>query len=378
MPILDQTNAALVARYQDFLEHSPYATATQSFSWCKVKKEWASEQVYVEREGQIVAGLSLLIRRVFGKASMIYAPRGPVCDLADTALVQELVAQVDQVAKKYHAFLFRMDPEVPRNPQLEAAYAALGYVVRNEQCDKFDIIQPRYNMILHIAGESWESLMARFSEKTRYNIRLSARKGVTVRYSRDEEDLKTFYELYKITAVRDKIGYRPYEYFQRMIAAYPPEQCRIYLAEHEGQALSGAICIHYGNKTWYIYGASSNEKRNLMPNYAMQAEMIRWGLENGSALYDFGGVFVLEKTNGLYKFKEGFCRKEGATEFIGELDKVYNRFFYAGFSQVVPQLQRLRSRTTKAKERKIEEEQRRLKQEEDAARAAKEQEGSVQ
>ncbi len=102
----------------------------------------------------------------------------------------------------------------------------------------------------------------------------------------------------------------------------------------------------------------------------MQAEMIRWGIEGGSEIYDFGGVFVLNKENGLFKFKEGFCRQEGATEFIGEFDKVYNRFFYTGFTKVVPQVQRLRSKTTKAKERKIEEEQRRLKEELDAKRGA--------
>ncbi len=370
MPILDKNDAAKVQAYEQFVQTSPYANATQDLAWSKVKSEWANEQVYVERGGEIVAAMSLLIRRVFGKASMIYATRGPICDVSDTALVQELVSCVDEIAKKYSAFMLRFDPEVPRNAQLEAEYAKLGYLVRNDDCDKFDIIQPRYNMILNIGGYTFDELMTHFSEKTRYNIRLSARKGVTVRHSREEEDLKTFYELYKITAVRDKIGFRPYEYFVKMLHAFPEHQLRIYLAEHEGQALSGAICIQYGKKTWYIYGASSNEKRNLMPNYAMQAEMIRWGIEGGSEIYDFGGVFVLNKENGLFKFKEGFCRQEGATEFIGEFDKVYNRFFYTGFTKVVPQVQRLRSKTTKAKERKIEEEQRRLKEELDAKRGA--------
>ena len=81
-----------------------------------------------------------------------------------------------------------------------------------------------------------------------------------------------------------------------------------------------------------------------MPNYAMQAEMIRWGYENGSKIYDFGGVFILDKTNGLYKFKEGFCRREGATEFIGEFDKVYNPLIYAGFAKLLPKLQRMKAK----------------------------------
>lgn len=350
MPVLDQNNAAKVCEYMQFILSSPYANATQDPAWAKVKEGWLSEQVYVEREGKIVAAMSLIIRQVIGKASLLYAPRGPICNFADTALVEELVAEAAPLAEKHHAFLLRFDPELPRLPTVESDYRALGYKVRNDNCDKYDLIQPRFNMLLQIGGLDFDSLMTNFSEKTRYNIRLSARKGVTVRHSRTDEDLQTFYKLYEITAVRDKIGYRPYEYFHRMLEAYGEGHLRIYIGEHEGEALSGAICIHYGSKTWYIYGASSNEKRNLMPNYAMQAQMINWAVENGSTVYDFGGVFHLDKANGLYKFKEGFCRREGATEFIGEFDKIYNNFYYKGFTKVVPQLQRLRSKLHQEKE----------------------------
>ena len=53
-------------------------------------------------------------------------------------------------------------------------------------------------MILYLDGYDEESLMKTFAEKTRYNIRLAKRKGVEVYHSRSKEDLKTFYELYKI------------------------------------------------------------------------------------------------------------------------------------------------------------------------------------
>ena len=56
----------------------------------------------------------------------------------------------------------------------------MGLKVRNDGCDKYDLIQPRYNMILNLDEPSFDELMPHFSEKTRYNIRLAARKGVTV------------------------------------------------------------------------------------------------------------------------------------------------------------------------------------------------------
>ena len=345
MPILNHDDPKKVAEYQNFVRTSPYANAMQDMAWGRVKEGWIPEEVYLEENGKIIAAMSLIVRRAMGGFSLLYAPRAPICDFYDTDLVQRLIEEAKPLVKKYHAFALRFDPELPRIPELEKKYESLGFRVRNEQCDKYDLIQPRYNMILNLDEPTFEELMPHFSEKTRYNIRLSARKGVKVHWSRTEEDLKKFFDLYEVTAVRDHIGHRPYEYFKRMMDAYEnSDLLRVYIAEHEGEALAGAICIHYGNKTWYIYGASSNNKRNLMPNYAMQAEMIKWGYENGSKIYDFGGVFILDKSNGLYKFKEGFCHREGATAFIGEFDKVYNPVLYAGFSKLVPALQRMKAK----------------------------------
>ncbi len=132
-----------------------------------------------------------------------------------------------------------------------------------------------------------------------------------------------------------------------MEAYNDPDVFRIYISEYEGEALSAALCFHYNDKTWYMYGASSNNHRNLMPNYQMQAEMIKWAIENGSKRYDFGGVFELNKENGLFKFKEGFCHQEQETEFIGEIDKIYNKPVYFMFSKFVPFLKNLKHKLFK-------------------------------
>ena len=96
------------------------------------------------------------------------------------------------------------------------------------------------------------------------------------------------------------------------------------VAEHEGEALAAAIATNIGGELFYVYGASSNVKRNLMPNYAMQMAMIRWGLETNCKTYNFGGVLNLDPNNRLYKFKIGFCREEGLEEYIGEINVDYN------------------------------------------------------
>ena len=91
--------------------------------------------------------------------------------------------------------------------------------------------------------------------------------------------------------------------------------------------MAGTLAIHYGNKVWYLYGASANQYRNVMPNYQLQWEMIRWALECGCDIYDFRGVSGdLSPENplyGLYLFKKGFSGE--LCEFCGQLEMIYNR-----------------------------------------------------
>lgn len=342
MPILDQNNPQAVMRYNAFVRNAAFTCATQDLMWATVKDGWGSVQVYVEANGEMVGAMSLLVKKTFGY-TMLYAPKGPVCDVYNLPLVQALLEEVKAYAKANRAFVLRMDPERNITPELEALYKANGFIVRNTNHDKDELIQPRYNMVLSLEGEDETSLLAQFAQKTRYNINLARKKGVTVTFDASDEALDIFYELSEVMCKRQTLFNRPKAYFKKMLKAFEG-QSRIYLAKHEDDYLSAAIGILYGGKLWYIYGASSNEKRNLMPNYLMQWEMIRWGLEAGATSYDFGGVFELNKEDGLFKFKEGFCRKEGVTELIGEIDFVYKPHIYHLVMDVYPKLKKLRSK----------------------------------
>ena len=41
-----------------------------------------------------------------------------------------------------------------------------------------------------------------------------------------------------------------------------PENLRLYLAHFEGNIIAGTLAIYYGDKVWYLYGASSNAYSN--------------------------------------------------------------------------------------------------------------------
>ena len=128
------------------------------------------------------------------------------------------------------------------------------------------------------------------------------------------------------TGVRDGFVTREASYFENMLDNLG-EHARLYMAYYEGQAIAGTLAIWYGDKVWYLYGASSNEHRNLMPNYMLQWSMIEWAVEKGCRIYDFRGVPGRVGEDhplyGLYKFKLGFGGDY--VEFVGEMDMVLSK-----------------------------------------------------
>ena len=170
--------------------------------------------------------------------------------------------------------------------------------------------------------------MQAFHPKTRYNIRVAIKKGVEVKIV-GKEELPKFAEIMRTTGLRDGFVTRPLEYFQNMLEALG-EHARLYMAYSNGTAIAGTLAIHYGDKVWYLYGASANEYRNLMPNYLLQLEMIRWALECHCRIYDFRGVSGdISEDNpsyGLYKFKKGFSGD--FTEFVGEFEYTTKPFIH--------------------------------------------------
>ncbi len=338
MALLDVSNEKEVKRYDAFVRNSPYRSMMQDRVWADVKDDWGNEHVYLEKDGEIVAAMSILIKRLPLGYSILYATRGPVCDVQDIDLVQELLKEVDVVAKKHKAIVLKFDPEVPYSDELYQLYKNAGFQLISQDDDQDKLIQPRKNMVLDLKGYDEESIMMRFSKSCRSSIRGGLRKGVEVRHSRTDADVELLHETYRVMAERNKITIRSVEYFKQIRDAY--EDARVYIVTHEDDLLAAALTINYNGKMYYLYAGSTNIKRNLNANHVLNHEMIQWGIEAGAEQYDFGGYF--EVGDGLYRFKKGFCDKDGPVEYIGEIDKVYKPFMYNVLEKVIPMVKRFR------------------------------------
>ncbi len=320
-----------LSEYEAFVQSHPKGNFAQSFLWGKQKPMWRWQAVAVRgSDGKIKGTLALMTRPVpvIGR-TLMYGCRGPVCDLDDRETLAELIEGAKALAKENRAYVIKIDPDVPSsNTQFAGLLHELGF--RGKEGGKnFEAIQPRYVFRLNVEGKTEDELLAGFHQKWRYNIRLAERKGVTVRVC-GKEMVPAFSELMLTTGVRDGFVTRKPEYFAAMLDNLG-EHCRLYMAfDPAGTPIAGTLAIHYGDKVWYLYGASSNEHRNLMPNYLLQWRMIQWTVETGCRVYDFRGVSgdVSEDNPlyGLYRFKQGFGGE--FTEFIGELDLVLSPVVY--------------------------------------------------
>ena len=317
--------------YEAFVQSHPKGNFAQSYLWGKQKPMWQWDAIAVRGEdGAIRGSLAVMTRKVPGIGrTLMYGCRGPVCDLDDRETFSQLLDGAKVLAKKYKSYVIKIDPDVPSsNTAFSSMLQSFGFRAK-EGGKNFEAIQPRYVFRLNVEGKTEEELLANFHQKWRYNIRLAERKGVTVRIC-GKEMVPAFSDLMLTTGVRDGFVTRKPEYFAAMLDNLG-EHARLYMAfDPNDTPIAGTLAIHYGDKVWYLYGASSNEHRNLMPNYLLQWRMIQWAVETNCRIYDFRGVSgdVSEDNPhyGLFRFKQGFGGE--FTEFVGEFDYVQSKLAY--------------------------------------------------
>ena len=325
--------------FEAFVRHHPKGHMLQTYAWSKQKAYWIFRGIIVrDNEGMIKGAMSVIIRKIPATPyTLMYAARGPVCDVHDKEVIAEILAGAKALAKEFHSYVLKIDPDVKyEDEEFRRIMQQLGFILA-PKAPNFGNIQPQYVVRLDIKGLSEEEVMAKFKPKTRYNIRVALKKGVQVKIC-GKEAVADFHKIMVETGSRDGFMIRPAQYFADMLDNLG-DDVRLYMAyTQEGEPIAGTIAVHVGNKVWYLYGASSNAHRNLMPNYLLQWEMIRWAIENKCDIYDFRGISGdLSEDNhlyGLYRFKSGFNAE--FTEFVGEFRYVFHPLAFNFIEHAMP------------------------------------------
>jgi lipid II:glycine glycyltransferase (peptidoglycan interpeptide bridge formation enzyme) len=254
--------------------------------------------------------LSVLIRTLPGGLRLAYVPHGP--ELAEPLEgTEEFLAELGRALGRYLPRCLFLRYDLPWGREGEGVFppALSGGSLVRAPMD----IQPPSTVVLAL-GVPEGAILDGMKPKTRYNIRLAERRGVEVSEASASE-LPEWYALYRETALRDRITLHSEGYYRRLFSLADsygpgaPELCLL-LARHDGELLGGVIVALRGKGSWYLYGASSTARRNLMSTYALQWKAIRIARDRGCRSYDLFGIPPSGEPghpmHGLWRFKTGF------------------------------------------------------------------------
>jgi peptidoglycan pentaglycine glycine transferase (the first glycine) len=295
------------ASWNAFVATVPHVHFQQSWQWGELAPQLGGEAVRFAamQDGRLCGAMQVFMNHIAGgHRTMLYVPRGPALSEQSPRLYGPLLDAARTLGQERSSLGLRVETNLPAcDRQASSVLSALHLR------PTFPPSQPRSSWMLDVGG-SEDELLANMKQKTRYNVRLAARKGVDV-CEAGSGDLDEFYALYRVTAQRDDFFVHPIDVYRRMFALFRDAgMFAMLFARYQGELIAATTLIHLGDTCWYLHGASSNEHRNLMATYLLQWEGIKRAREWGCRLYDFRAVPDLLREDqdmyGVYRFKEGF------------------------------------------------------------------------
>jgi lipid II:glycine glycyltransferase (peptidoglycan interpeptide bridge formation enzyme) len=345
------------------LQTAQWAELKANFGWQPYYLVWTRNggkiELIISQTGDLyisnpAASALILERKLLPGISVLYVPKGPLLqDWSDPALVSKVLEDLMDFGRERGAIQVKIDPDVligrglpgqadasqdliGKNIQIEMEQS--GWIFSREQ------IQFRNTFWIDLLDEE-EKLLEQMKSKTRYNIRLSGRKGIQTRFG-NQSDLAELYKMYADTSVRGGFTIRGEDYYRTLWDLFlDPELnhqidpiAQPIIAEYEGQPVAGAIFFRFGRRTWYLHGMSLPDHSDKMPTYLVQWEGIRWARSNGCAVYDmWGAPDQFDESDplwGVFRFKNGFGGEVIRT--LGAWDYPNRPILYYIYTRLLP------------------------------------------
>ncbi len=326
----------------------------QSWGWARFQESVGNNVMQVkvgsakgedEAQKPVAQFTAVRLALPFGQA-VTYVARGPVVMGGDEKEISDAHLAVSQslleIGRRHGSLFVRVEPPHSISDKTfdEASCRALGWRLGRE-------VSPAHTSIVSL-GQSENDLLSALHHKTRYNIRLAAKRGVIVREARYDspndllrEDIESFWRLISETAKRDGFSTHAREYYAKMVETLNPSRhkgrrlaVRLVLVEYDGKALAGGLFAQYGDTMIYLHGASSSEQRQVMAPYLMHWEVMRLAKSLGLAKYDFWGIAPPDADeshpwSGITRFKLGFGGER--VDYLGTWEMPVNRLGYVGY-----------------------------------------------
>ncbi|PIR06591.1 MAG: hypothetical protein COV55_03650 [Candidatus Komeilibacteria bacterium CG11_big_fil_rev_8_21_14_0_20_36_20] len=261
-------------------------------------------QLIVKENSETLAVCLVYENKLFFSRSYLYSPKGPIFskELNDEQkkeaifLILSKMRDVTIATKKYEEIFYKLEP---------ADYDALL-----PEFIKASDVQPRDSLILDLT-KNHQQLLGEMHAKTRYNIGLAQRKGVRIKFSHQEEDIKYFLKLIKKTAKKNQITVHSDDYYKLLYQTLLKHQAgQLCLAYVDNKIVVVNLILRFGSAATYLHGAADYKFRAHMAPQLLQWETIKQSKELGYKIYDFWGITPDDNSKpgweGFTRFKKGF------------------------------------------------------------------------
>lgn len=229
------------------------------------------KRLQVVDEGVVVAQAQIVIKKLPLGNFYALAAKGPavayrVSRIAYPSIIQELTEHL----KQKHCIFFRTEPSL--------SIRDTRYAIREVKD-----INPPATLVLDVTPTE-EELLKNMHEKTRYNIRLSEKKGLRVTI---EKNFDIFWDLLKKTGERDDFVLHSKKSYETIMSSEMVQQIIVW---SEKTPVATAGLVGFNGTMYYLYGASDHTYRQLMGPHLMQWEAIKLAKKLGYKYYDFFGI----------------------------------------------------------------------------------------
>ncbi len=378
-----------MSSWDEIISELPHPHFLQTYEWAQVKAKygwkpfyavWTEDQFVVISDQSpvtdhwslitdhciatcLILKRTVLSRGFAARLCILYAPKGPLLDWTNEALRNRVLDDLQSFAKKQGAIFLKLDPDVALGtgvPESEdsrednGGQAVMSELKRRGWRFSSDQIQFKNTVLIDLSS-SEDEMLARMKQKTRYNVRLAEKKGVTVRIG-TKDDLPMLYQMYAETSVRDGFVIRNEDYYQTVwnqfmdnrpltgdrqsSTVHRPPFAEPLIAQVDGEPVAAIFLFYFAGRAYYVYGMSREAHREKMPNYLLQWEAMKRAKAHGCSVYDLWGApdefNESDSMWGVFRFKEGLGGQVVRT--LGAWDYAPNPFWYKMYSEIIPRL----------------------------------------
>jgi lipid II:glycine glycyltransferase (peptidoglycan interpeptide bridge formation enzyme) len=322
----------------------PLAHPLNAYGWGKVREiDGWKPSYFVAKEGDAVKGMIMVLTKniPWTGLSIMYAPKGPICELEDHETLKSLLESVREEAVRKRSIFLRIDPNISEDRFNNAMdpFIEEGFIHLEHRWSFWNSPRDVYRIDLGNipTGEDFFNSIDRDARRC---VRKSEKEGVSIRPAESLEELHRFYEIFSQFSVEKGFMCRQLKYQEILWREYiATGNGRLFLAVYNGEIIGGLICLLFGRKCLAMHMGTPPQYSKLQTNYAYVWESIRWAKERGCLWYSFRGV-------GTTPTQESFKRKfrPRAVALVGYYDLAFRpwlyRVFYSVEFKVLPRIWR--------------------------------------